>query len=118
MTDVSIRLQLGTACLAIVLAAGTLAMAPARVQDPDGCGQTERGWLSMSSPAGGHRPGVYIKMKRTGIIAESKRLGTKKTRNGYDTFTKRLPMGSDACIRATMKHRGKHYISISKYLDC
>ncbi len=129
------RLQPGTACLVIVLAAGTLGMTPARVQDPDGCGKTERGWLCMSSPAGGHRPGVYktsyarhqgaeitvklgyeIKMKRTGIIAESKWLGTKKTRNGYAAFTKRLPMGNDACIRAKMKHRGKHYIS--KYLDC
>ncbi|MEU6990362.1 hypothetical protein ABZ953_06825 [Streptomyces sp. NPDC046465] len=127
--------QLGTICAVILLAAGSLGMAPPAVKDPDGCGKTDRGWLCMTSPAGGHKPGVYkahyarhqgpeitvklgyeIKMKRTGIIAESKWLGSKKTRNGYAAFSKRLPMGNDACIRAKMKHRGKFYIS--KYLDC
>ncbi|WP_190081567.1 hypothetical protein [Streptomyces longisporoflavus] len=115
--------------------ASTIGMAPPRIQDPDGCGRTDRGWLCMTSPAGGHKPGVYkagydryrggeitvklgyqIRMKRTGIIAESKWLGTKKTRNGYAAFTKRLPMSDDACIRAKMKHGSKYYIS--KYLDC
>ncbi|WP_409054871.1 hypothetical protein [Streptomyces sp. SYP-A7185] len=124
-----------TACAAIVLMATTIGMAPAGIQDPNGCGRTDRGWVCMSSPAGGHRPGVYkahyaryrggeitvrlgyeIRMKRTGIIAESRWLGTKRTRNGYAAFSKRLPMGDDACIRAKMKHDGKHYIS--KYLGC
>lgn len=63
----------------------------------------------MSSPAGGHRPGVYkahyaryrggeitvkpgyqIHMKRTGTIAQSKWLGTKKTSDGCAALTKRL----------------------------
>lgn len=132
---VPVKRQLGTVCTVIILVACTLGMAPARIQDPDGCGKTDRGRLCMSSPAGGHRPGVYkahyaryrggeitvklgyqIRMKRTGIIAESKWLGTKKTRNGYAAFSKRLPMGNDACIRAKMKHGSKYYIS--KYLDC
>ncbi|MEW2390513.1 hypothetical protein AB0933_19380 [Streptomyces venezuelae] len=127
--------QLATVATVIVLLAATVGMAPPTVKDPDGCGKTDRGWLCMTSSTGGHRPGVYkasyarhqgaeitvklgyqIRMKRTGDIAESKWLGTKKTRNGYAAFTKRLPMGDDACIRAKMKHRGKFYIS--KYLDC
>ncbi|WP_159398291.1 hypothetical protein [Streptomyces aureocirculatus] len=127
--------QLGIVGAVLVLAAGSIGMAPEHTRDPNGCGKTDRGWLCMGSPAGGHRPGVYkssyarhqgaeitvklgyeIKMKRTGVIAESKWLGTKKTRNGYAAFSKRLPMGDDACIRAKMRHNGKKYIS--KYLSC
>lgn len=100
--------QLGTVCAAIVPMATTIGMAPARIQDSDGCGKTDKGRLCMSSPAGGHRPGVYkahyaryrggeitvklgyeIRMKRIGIIAEPKWLRTKKTRNGYAAFSKR-----------------------------
>ncbi|MFF1711456.1 hypothetical protein [Streptomyces sp. NPDC058268] len=63
----------------------------------------------MSSPAGGHRPGVHK-------AHYARCRGTKKTRNGYAALTRRLPMGDVACIRATMKHHGKYYVA--KYLGC